>query len=71
MIRGSAAIWGLHCRPYTSPETETTVSVEGMLRDRVGPVVTFGDRLDILSGFRIELGSLADDHDPPWSLDNT
>jgi hypothetical protein len=75
MLDGSAVVWGSHYRPdefgLSLAADGATVSVWGRLRDRVGPVVTFGDCLDVLSGFRVELGSLSADFDPSWSRDNT
>jgi hypothetical protein len=41
------------------------------LRDGIGPVVTFGECLEVLCGFGVELGSLPDNYDTSWSRDNT
>ncbi len=48
-----------------------SVSVVGTLGDRLGPVVTFTDRLNIVSSFRVKLGQLAADYDPAWNQDRT
>jgi hypothetical protein len=75
MLNGSAVVWGSHYRPgefdVHLAADGATVSVEGTLRDRIGRVVTFRDGLDVLSGFRIELGSLSADYDPSWSRDRS
>lgn len=73
--RRSAVVWGSHYRPdefdIHLAADGATVSVWGTLRDRIGPVVTFGESLNVLSGFPLELGSLPADYDPSWSRDNT
>jgi hypothetical protein len=75
MLDGSLLIWGTHYRPdefgARLADDGASIAVVGTLRDRIGPVVTFGDRLSILSGFRVELGSLPADFDPSWSRDCT
>jgi hypothetical protein len=71
MLNGSILIWGAHYRPSEFKasliDDGANVSVTGALCDRVGPVVTFGERLDISSGFRVELGHLPEGFDPAWS----
>ncbi len=46
-------------------------SLAGVLRDRIGPVVTFGDCLDVRAPYSVELGELAPDYDPSWRKDTT
>jgi hypothetical protein len=71
MLDGAVIIWGSHWRPDefdTSLASDgATVSVIGTLRDRIGPVVTFGESLNVAAGFRVELGRLPPDFDPSWS----
>jgi hypothetical protein len=75
MIDGAMIIWGAHYRPsefkVSLIDGGANVSVTGTLCDRVGPVVTFSDSLDIVSGFRVELGRLPADFDPSWSRDRS
>jgi hypothetical protein len=71
MLEGSLIVWGSHYRPNEfdarRDDDGGTVAVVGTLHDRIGPVVTFGECLNILSGFRVELGSLPADFDPSWA----
>lgn len=75
MLDGWVIVWGQHHRPdefdIQLSDDRSTVSCEGLLRDRVGPVVTFGACLDVVSGFRVELGSLPADYDPSWSREHS
>jgi hypothetical protein len=71
MIDGAILVWGAQYRPceFNACLTEdgATVVVEGLLRDRLGGVVMFGDHLSVSSSFRVELGQLPEDFDPAWS----
>ncbi len=37
----------------------------------IGPVVTFGECLNVLCGFRVEIGTLPASFDLSWSRDRT
>ena len=71
MLGGSISIWGAHYRPseFVADLTEdgATVVVSGVLRDRHGPVVIFGECLSVSASFRVELGDLPLDYDAGWS----
>jgi hypothetical protein len=61
---------GQHYRPGESDvrlaEDGATVSVSGVLRDRLGVVVTLADVLDVCARFSVEAGELPPDYDPSW-----
>jgi hypothetical protein len=51
MLGGSIIVWGAHYRPsefgaYLADDGQTVARV-GTLRDRIGPVLTFGDCFDV------------------------
>ena len=75
MLDGSAIVWGAHYRPSEFDallaDDGATLAVLGTLRDRLGPVVTFAECLNISSGFRVEIGRLPADFDPAWNRDRT
>jgi hypothetical protein len=75
MLCGSIIVWGSHYRPaeFESRLTDDgqTVALVGTLRDRIGPVVTFGEHLDVRASYSVEVGELPADYDPPWSRDST
>ena len=75
MLDGSIIVWGACYRPSefraALSEDRRTVIVTGTLRDRSGPVVTFGDCLSISAGFRVEFGELPADYDVAWSRDRS
>jgi hypothetical protein len=48
-----------------------TVALVGTLRDRIGPVVTFGEHTDVRASHSVEVGELPADFDPAWSRDNS
>jgi hypothetical protein len=66
-------VWGQHYRPGESDvrlaEHGATVTVSGVLRDRVGVVATLGEVLDVRARFTVEAGELPADFDPAWSRD--
>ncbi len=68
-------VWGTHYRPSEFvarlAEDGDTVTVGGTLHDRIGPVVTFGERLYVLCGFRVEVGRLPAYFDPSWTRDRS
>lgn len=70
-LDGAMVIWGSHYRPseFRACLDGDAVTGNGTLRDGVGPVVTFGDRLEIHAGYRIELGDLPPDVDLSWQRD--
>ena len=74
-LDGALLVWGAHYRPSEFDallaDDGAAVAVIGTLRDRIGPVVTFAERLNIEAGFRVELGRVAADFDPAWSRDRT
>ena len=43
-----------------------SVSKSGVLRDRCGPVVTFGDLTEVRADYAVEVGELPQDFDPSW-----
>ncbi len=73
MLDGAMIVWGTHYRPSEFAtrlaEDGDTLTVGGTLHDRIGPVVTFGERLTVLYGFRVEVGRLPTNFDPSWSRD--
>ena len=75
MLGGSMIIWGSHYRPSEFEARLTddrqTVALAGVLRDRIGPVVAFGDCLDVRAPYSVELGDLPPDYDPSWRKDTT
>lgn len=73
MLEGALIVWGEHYRPseFDAQLDGDTVVCSGMLRDRCGTVVTFGDRLDILAPYRVDVGELPDDYDGSWSKDRS
>ena len=75
MLDGAMIIWGSHYRPdefkASLASDGATVSVTGALRDRIGPVVTFAECLNVVSGFRLELGRLPPSFDPSWDRDRS
>jgi hypothetical protein len=70
MLGTGVIVWGAHYRPGESDvrlaEDGTTVSVSGVLRDRLGVVATLGDVLDVGARFSVEAGELPPDYDPAW-----
>ena len=75
MLRGSLIVWGAHYRPCEFDallaDDGQTVALVGILRDRIGPVVTFREYLDVRASYSVEVGELPADYDPSWSRDNT
>ena len=75
MLCGAIIVWGSHYRPCEFDARLTddgqTVALVGTLRDRIGPVVTFGEHLDVQTPYTVEVGELPPDYDPSWSRDNT
>lgn len=75
MLRGFMIVWGSHYRPAEFDallaDDGQTVALVGTLRDRIGPVVTFGECHDVRASYTVEVGELPPDYDPSWSRDNT
>lgn len=75
MLDGAMIVWGTHYRPSEFAarlaKAASSVSIGGTLRDRIGPVVTFGECLAVLCGFRVEVGRLPANFDPSWTRDRT
>ena len=75
MLDGALLVWGAHYRPSEFDallaDDGATVAVLGTLRDRIGPVVLFAECLQVLAGFRVEIGCLAPGFDPSWSRDRS
>jgi len=75
MLDGAIVIWGSHYRPSefgaSLASDGATVSVAGTLRDRIGPVVIFGEQFSIVADFRVESGRLPADYSPSWSRDHS
>ena len=75
MLDGALIVWGSQYRPSEFDALlaidGTTVALLGTLRDRVGPVVTFAECINIRAGFRVEVGSIPATYDPSWSRDRT
>ena len=75
MLDGALLVWGAHYRPSEFDallsDDGATVAVLGTLRDRLGPVVTFAQCLNVLSGFCVEIGRLPADFDAAWDRDCT
>ncbi len=75
MLDGAIVIWGARYRPSefgaSLAADGATVSVTGTLRDRIGPVVIFGEQFSIVADFRVESGCLPLDYDASWSRDHT
>jgi hypothetical protein len=75
MFKASILIWGAHYRPSEFQallaEDGASMRIEGMLCDRVGPVVTFADSIEIASSFRVEVGDLPAEFDGTWSPHRT
>lgn len=68
-------VWGAHYRPSEFwallEDDGATVRLLGRFYDRCGPVVEFGQHLEVDAGFRLQIGDLPADFDPSWSRDRT
>ena len=75
MLDGAIIVWGSHARPSEFAASlaadGVTVSMMGTLRDRIGPVIIFGEQFSIVADFRVESGCLPMDFDVAWSRDRT
>jgi hypothetical protein len=75
MLDGAIIVWGAHYRPNEFSallaDDGATVRLLGRLHDRCGPVVTFGQHLEVDASFRVQIGVLPANFDPSWSRDRT
>jgi hypothetical protein len=75
MLCDSIIVWGAHYRPCEFnallADDGQTVALVGTLRDRIGPVVVFGECVDVSASYSVEVGDVPADYDPSWSKDNT
>jgi hypothetical protein len=75
MLHGSLIVWGAHWRPSEFDarlaEDGQTVALVGTLRDRIGPVVTFRECIDVRASYSVVVDDLPPDYDPAWNRDNT
>lgn len=75
MLGGAVIIWGAHYRPSDFDarlgDDGCTITLHGELCDRLGAVVTFGEQLDVATGYSVEIGALPEGYDGSWTRDRT